>query len=290
MEWATAYITECDAPLSNLYRRYITGDLAKKKFEGMIFQHLLGSHDKFRLFNKNPDRWNDFLSWLYPRIARAVELYRDLGSSFDAYITRLVNRAAKEYRFRETDHNITEHIWWKTKAEENILFENEPEYLEPRKDVFIPEDIKPRQILFLLLKSYFFVSEDFVKQVTTAIGVNTAAVQSIIDELKKRRSCKELEILDLRERLYCQHYRCLNYQKRMLCSQPGTIYREKMMLRFERAKKRYHSMKKRLKGMRMTASNRMIAEILGIPRGTVDSNLHAIKNRFGVKKTKNSGF
>jgi DNA-directed RNA polymerase specialized sigma24 family protein len=31
--------------------------------------------------------------------------------------------------------------------------------------------------------------------------------------------------------------------------------------------------------MRMSASNRMIADILGIPRGTVDSSLFAIRNR-----------
>jgi DNA-directed RNA polymerase specialized sigma24 family protein len=38
-------------------------------------------------------------------------------------------------------------------------------------------------------------------------------------------------------------------------------------------------MRKRLGGMRMSASNRMIAEILGIPRGTVDSSLFAFINR-----------
>jgi hypothetical protein len=49
--------------------------------------------------------------------------------------------------------------------------------------------------------------------------------------------------------------------------------------RFERARKRFYKMKKRLGGMRMSASNRMIADVLGIPRGTVDSSLSVIKNR-----------
>jgi DNA-directed RNA polymerase specialized sigma24 family protein len=38
-------------------------------------------------------------------------------------------------------------------------------------------------------------------------------------------------------------------------------------------------MKKRLGKMRTAASNRMIAEVLGVPLGTVDSSLYAIKNR-----------
>jgi hypothetical protein len=235
------------------------------------------------MFNGNRERWNDFISWLYPRLARAIDLYRNLGSSFDAYITGLVNSAAREYRFRESDHNITEYVCWRAKAEENVLFEKEPEYLDHCKDkkvVSIPDDINPKQILFLLLKSYFFVSNEFVEQVAKAIGMNVSVVQGMIDELRKRRSEKEAAILDLRERIHCQHYRCLSYEKRMQNSQPGTEHYETMRKRLERAKKRYKTMRKRLAGMRMSASNRMIADLLGIPRGTIDSSLFAIKNRF----------
>jgi hypothetical protein len=289
---------DCDKPLSDLYQLYIEGNLAKKIFEGKIFQHLFNNFEKFRMFNGNRERWNDFLSWLYPRFARAIDLYRNMGSSFDAYITGLVNSAAREYRFRESDHIITEYVCWRAKAEENLLLESEPEYLKDeylkdaylkeRKNISIPDDINPKQILFLLLKSYFFVSNEFVEQVAKAIGMDLNVVQGMIDELKKRRSEKEAEIMDLRERIHCQHYRCLAYEKRMNNAQPGTEHHERMKKRLERAKKRYKTMRKRLGGMRMSASNRMIADVLGIPRGTVDSSLFAIKNRFapGFEKSK----
>ena len=274
---------ECGKPLTELYRLYLDGELRKKNFEGMIFQHLLGRFDQFRVFGGNRDRWNDFLSWLYPRLARAIDLYRDLGSSFDAYVTRLVNSAAKEYRCREADHNITEYTCWRARAEDNVILEREPEYLEGSKSASIPDDINPRQILFLLLKSYFFVSDDFAKRVSLTIGMNPGLVLGMIEELRQRRSKKEALIRGLRERLHCQHYRCIAYQKRMINAQPGTEYHEMMKYRFEKAQKRYRSMKKRLGGMRMSASNRMIADVLGIPRGTVDSSLFAIKNRFATK-------
>ena len=277
---------EHDKPLSDLYQLYIAGKLLKKNFEGMIFQHLFDNFESFRLFNGDQENWNDFLVWLYPRFSRAIDLYREIGSSFDAYITGLVNSAAREYRCRETDRNITEYVCWQARTEEMSLRESEPEYPEERKDVSIPADVNPRQILFLLLKSYFFVSDEFIEQVAKAIGMDVSLVQGMINELRDRRSVKEAEILDLQERLHCQHYRCLAYQKRMSVSQPGTEYHRKMKLRFERAKKRFYAMKKRLGGMRMSASNRMIADVLGVPRGTVDSGLFAIKNRFAsVNKT-----
>ena len=274
---------DCYTPLFDLYSMYIAGDLPKNILEGRIFQHLLDNFERFRLFNGNREKWSDFLSWLYPRFSRAIDLYRNMGSSFDAYITGLVNSAAREYRCRESDHIITEYVCWKARAEETILQENEPEYLEEKKAVSIPDDINPKQVLFLLLKSYFFVSNEFVEQVAKAIGMDVSVVQGLIDELKKRRSEKEGKIMDLKDRLHCQHYRCLAYEKRMNNTQPGTEYHEKMKNRLERARKRYKTMRKRLRGMRLSASNRMIAEILDIPRGTVDSSLYAIKNRLAVQ-------
>ena len=265
--------------LSDLYDMYINRGLSRKNLEGRIFRYLLENSERFHLFNGNRDTWSDFLSSLYPRLVRAVDLYRDMGSSFDAYIVSLVHGAAREYRCRESDRGMTEYACWQARAEEMAVAESEPEYNESLKCVSIPDDINPRQILFLLLKSYFFVSDEFVKRVAQTINMDAEVVQKIIDELREQRSDKEAEIMDLRERLHCQHYRCIAYQKRMNTAQQGTAYHEKMKDRFERARKRFYKMKKRLGGMRTSASNRMIAEVLGIPRGTVDSSLSAIKNR-----------
>ena len=270
--------TKCEKPLSELHRRYAEGNLRKKDFEAGIFQYLLDNPDRYRIFEGNKNRWNEFLSWLYPRLARAIDLYRDVGSSFDAYITGLIHSAFREYRCREADHRMTEYACWQARAQEMSVCESECEYLECRDDTPIPDGIKPRQVLLLLLKSYYLVSDEFVNRVARAIGMKTEAVMKMIDELRKRRSEKEIEILELRDRLHCQHYRCLAYEKRMNAAQAGTEYRKKMEARYERARQRFHAMKKRLGSMRIDASNRMIADVIGIPKGTVDSGLFAIKH------------
>lgn len=264
--------------LSDLYQMYNKGAMQKKDIEGRMFRYLLENSDRYNLFDGNRDRWEEFLSWLYPRFTRAIDLYRDTGSSFDAYITGLVHCAAREYRCREAEHYLTEFVCWKARAEEMELFESECEYPESRKEVFIPGGINPRQVLFLLLKSYFFVSDEFVKKAAGIIGMKSEAIRNLIDELRKQRSGQEAKILDMRERVHCQHYRCLAYQKRMSTALPGTEYHERMKDRFERARKRFDTMKKRLERMRMAASNRMIADLLGIPKGTVDSGLFSIKS------------
>jgi len=280
---------KCERPLSDLYQRYIAGNLPKKDFEGRLFQYLLDNLKRYRVFERDKNHWNEFISWLYPRLVRAIDLYRDLGSSFDAYITGLVQKASREYQRREADHRITEYTCWQARAQEMLVCETEAEYLTPKtqprppplplsEPVAIPTDIKPRQILLLLLKSYFFATDEFVSRVSHAIGMKTEIVMKMIDELRNLRSEKEREMLSLRDRVHCQYYRCLTYQKRMEAAQVGTEIRKKMEGRYQRAKIRALTMRKRLKKMRLGAPNRMIAEVTGIPKGTVDSSLFAIKN------------
>ena len=266
-------------PLTDLYNSYVSGNLPKKELEGRIFEYLLNNYDKYRVFSGDTDRWNEFISWLFPRVRRAIDSYRDMGSTFEAYINCLVHRTSMEYRNRETDHRITEYVFWQARAEEMNVCETEIEYMEAPKKFFVPEGINPRQILLLLLKSYYFVSEEYVMKVAQAIGVQAKVIQNMIEKIKNMRADREAEILELRERIYCQHYRCLAYQKRMNVSQQGTVYYERMKDRFERATKRFFTMKKRLGGMRLDASNRMIAEVIGISKGTVDSALFALRNQ-----------
>ena len=271
--------SKSEKPLSDLYSQYNAENLPKSDFVGRLFQYLLDNYERYHIFEGNRDRWNEFVSWLYPRLSRAVDVYREQGSSFDAYITGIVHNAAKEYRCREADHYMTEYICWQARSEELALCEGETEYYEYPKNITIPADIKPRQILLLLLKSYYFVSDEMVKRAAPLVGIDAEVICGMIEKLRARRAEREAAILEFRERLYSQHYRCLAYQERMYAALPGTDYHKKMRDRFDRARIRFRTMRKRLTGMRVDASNRMIAEVMGIPKGTVDSCLSAVKNR-----------
>jgi Arc/MetJ-type ribon-helix-helix transcriptional regulator len=270
-------------PLSELYHQYISGTLKKNEFDSKVFQYLLDNCERYRVFGGNRDRWNEFLSWFYPRLSRTVNLYRDKGSSFDAYMAAIIRSASKEYQYRETVHSITEYVFWQTRIEELAILNYELEYPEvPELSpvVFLPSDIKPKHILMLLLKSYDFVPDDFVQKIANAIGVEITYIRELIDRLHQRRLKREDEIRTLKERLYCQHYRYLAYQARMNAAFPGSFDYEMLKDRVVRAGKRFDSMKKRLQKMRQDATNQQVAEVLGIPKGTVDSTLHMLKNKW----------
>lgn len=267
-----------EKPLTNLHRMYSAGKLSRKDLEGGIFKYLQDHFEKYKYFRGDQERWNEFLSWLYPRISRAVDRYREQGSSLDAYFNALVRGASKEYFRREASRYLTEYVCWQDKAEEMQLHENEAVYTEYKSSTPVPVNLKPKQVLFLFLKSYFFANDEMIDRVSEITGVEVRELKKMIDELRQMRSGRESKIMDLQERLYGQYYRCLAYQKRMKSVFDGTETYEVLKARFERASNRFQSMKKRLAGMRKGASNRMIAEVMKIPKGTVDSGLSAAKN------------
>jgi hypothetical protein len=273
------------ALLSELYHQYNEGGLKKKEFEGVLFQYLVDNFERYHLFEGNRDRWIDFLSWLYPRLSRAIDVYKEAGASFDSYITSIIHWSAKEYRSREADHYVTEFACWKAKAEETLVCSAEPEYPDTKAPALPVKDIAtPRQIIILLLKSYYLVSDDFLNRIASSIGMKKESIRKMVDELRRRRMAREEEIRELRERIQCQYYRCLSFQYRLASAFPGTAYYEKLKCRLERARKRFFSMRKRLEGIRIDATNRQIAEVMGIPKGTVDSNLHMVRERWRMEE------
>jgi DNA-directed RNA polymerase specialized sigma24 family protein len=265
-------------PFSDLREQYRQGHLTRKDFEGRIFQFLLKNYQRFHLFKHNQDTFADYLCWLYPRLSRAIDSYQDLGSSFDAYICSIVHWSAKEYQSREADHHVTEYACWEARAEEeSSANENASVYLDAEES-FKPVS-NPRQVLILLLKSYFFVSDDFITRVAPAIGVSPEELTGMIDQLRELRVERETEIRDLQEQLHIQYYRCVAYRKQLESIPEGAARMETMRGRLERAQARYANIKQRLAAINREASNSQIATVMGIPKGTVDSTLYAIKQK-----------
>ena len=275
---------ETEKQLSGYFGLYKRKEISKKDLEGEIFRYLINKPGRYNLFEDDEESWGDFISWVYPRISIAIDKYKETGSSFDSYLTGLLHGTAREYRAREADHKLTEYVCWQARAEEMKLFESEPEYKDHIYENPVIKFLNPRQLLFLLLKSYYYATEEMLDYVAKVNVIKKSDIQQMIDKLRAMRSHRENAIRGLQDRIHLQHYRCLAYQKRMNHSQRGSDYYFLMESRFKRAVSRHHSMKKRLSSMRKAASNRMIAQVLGIPVGTVDSGLSAIKSRLSDLK------
>jgi DNA-directed RNA polymerase specialized sigma24 family protein len=262
--------------LDKKLNEYRQGTLSRKDMEAFLFMHVREHIRRYKPEGMNCDTCSEYASWLYPRLCRAIDRYRERGASFDVYINTMVKFSAREYRTRQKEHHVIEQTWWDAKAEEMMACaEEEPDYFEPGEE--FSEVNNPKQVLALLLKSYYYMSDDYLSRAAPAIGLTKEELGNMVDTLRNQRLHQEEEIRKVQEKIHCLYYRCLTFEKRMLNSSPGSSDRQKMKKSFEGAKRRLSAMRKHLASMRFEAPNWQIANIMGVPKGTIDSNLHALK-------------
>jgi hypothetical protein len=288
--------------LNELYHQYVGGGLGRKEFEGIIFRIILKNTQYFYFSDWDKDEYIDYLCWLYPRLSNAIDNYREKGYSFSTHIIALVRYSAKEYRSRQADHYITEFAAWTVHAADMEVRSREPEYSaaaagpssagrpersfsgRPVETAEVPQENtlvdNPRQILLLLLKSYYFVSDDLIKRIAPAIGMEAEKIKVMVEKLRNWRTRRDDAIRVLQERIVCQFYRCIVFERRLRGAAEGSLRREKLTKSLKRARERLTSMRKRLAGIRVDATNQQVADLLGITKGAVASNLYALKNRY----------
>ena len=263
--------------LDNLLKKYLQDRINRKDMEGKLFMYIRANPRRFSISMLKEETRDDFISWLYPRLSKAVDHYTDKGSSFDAYITAMVKLSAKEYGLRKKEHRIIEKTWWDAKAQEMEAAEEEPAYMDTAP---VPKKVtNPRQVLMLLLKSYYYLSDNHLERLAPALGLKKEELYHMVDRLRIVRVEREEMINGLKERIHGQYYRCLSFEKRMQAASCYSAHWYKMKRCLETARKRLASMRKRLCSMRIEASNEQVAGTMGVAKGTVDSNLHAVRKR-----------
>ncbi|MDR2433387.1 MAG: hypothetical protein LBD47_02310 [Treponema sp.] len=277
--------------LNKLYSQYTEGSLDRKKFEGLIFQAVLENIRHFNPYHWKREDCDDFVSWLYPRLSKAVDSYRDTGASFETFIGAVIRWSAKEYRSRMADNKVAEYATWTLRAADLYTGQIEPEYsvCESPSEAEYPfladpsaPDLRktPRQLLMLILKCYYYVSDDFLDRIAPMAGIEKEYLKRMIDKLRELRLKHDQELSDMKERIHCQFFRCIVYEKRLAAMPENSAAAIMMKSRLQKARIRLAAMRKRLAGIRPDASNRQIAEVVGVSKGTVDASLHAVKARW----------
>jgi len=280
-------------PLNCLYADYSAGRLDRKKFEGMIFGAI--TKRKFRLPGFGKEDYEDFVSWLYPRISRAIDSYHTIGSSFDAYINTSIRLAAKEYRWRELRSNNAEAAAWIAQLPDMYACEREFEYYEvadiqpPYAQIALQAEMlgnikNSRQLLILILKCCRYVSNDFLDKISPKLGMEAEALNGMIDRLKECRKKREARMDSLRELANRQFCRCLFYERTLQLTKDNIVATRRIKVQLGYYRNKLGKTRERLANLRLDPSNAQIAKLLGLTKGAVDATLHTLKRRYvGVK-------
>jgi len=273
--------------LNKIYSEYLSGNIELGEFEGIIYSYLINNQEKTCIKHWKQDEYEDFISWFYPRYKNIIGSYQEIGSSFEAFFYRYMLISAKEYHVRRTTNAVIEYSAWSARVPDMYAHEEPPVYTINHTEEVITKMIigikgrkNTRRILALILKCYYYISDDFAEKIAILIDIDAKELIEMLNKIRKMRQYKDDNIYFLKERIFCQFYRCIIYEKRLSLIRENTLAYERLHRQLEAARERLDKMRERITKIRKEATHKQIAEVIGITKGTVDASLHRLKAKW----------
>jgi DNA-directed RNA polymerase specialized sigma24 family protein len=278
-------------PLNELYSQFIDRIISREELEGAIYQYYTKNREKAGFSLWSDEDYEDFLSTFYPRLQSSINLYRETGASFESFLGTVIHTSAREYRVKKVNNSMTEYSAWSVQVPDMYAREETPVYSYEMRETALSKIMNkdrsirnPKQLLALVLKCYYYVSDDFIDRFAGCTGMDRKKLKDMIERLRKLRAVKDDNIYKMRERVYGQFYRCMVYEKRLALTTVDTNSYLKLKIKAVKARKRLDSMRERISKIRNEPKNREIAEVIGVSKGAVDSNLYCIRKKWGKKE------
>jgi hypothetical protein len=266
--------------LDEFYRRYRDGIITERELEAVVFERILGGWDnRYGLCFGTRGECADFLCWVYPKMRNVVRRYDEALASFDTYVASTLRYSYQTYRNRRKRRAVMERACWKAAcggAEAGVL-EPEAVYGEEGTPARPCRITSPKYALLVLLKSYYHVSESLINKAAPALGMEPAVLGGMIDRLRGMHLKKITKLKNLTRSAHGLYFRCLGYESQLADRHKDARKLALLSLRLARGRARLARMRERLRLARVEATNSSLAELLGIPKGTVDSRLALIK-------------
>jgi len=273
--------------LNQFYFDFTERKINRAQLEGSIYNWLFYNQEKTCLSHWERNRYEDYMSWFYPRLKKAIDCYREIGASFEAFIAKFLLLSSREFRVSTIEKSNTEYFAWCAQVPELYVREEEPvySYKNPQKVIDkLTIDKKgrknSRRLLALILKCYYYISEDYAERIAPLIGIGKKELLEMLSKIRETRQERDDEIFRMKERIHCQFYRCIIYERKLLLIEENTSLYNKYKLRLKKARERLEKMRTRITKIRTEATNKQVAQTIGITKGTVDASLHRLKQKW----------
>jgi len=273
--------------LNQFYFDFTERKINRAQLEGSIYNWLFYNQEKTCLSHWERNRFEDYMSWFYPRLKKAIDCYHEIGASFEAFMNKFLLLSSREFRVRITSNSVTEYSAWCAQVPDLYVREEEPVYSYKNPQNVIDKLTidkngrkNSRRLLALILKCYYYISEDYAERIAPLIGIGKKELLEMLSKIRETRQERDDEIFRMKERIHCQFYRCIIYERKLLIIEENTSLYNKYKLRLKKARERLEKMRTRITKIRTEATNKQIAQIIGITKGTVDASLHRLKQKW----------
>ena len=228
------------------------------------------------------DECSQFYLFFFRRLNRMFKRYHDMGKGFESYLCSAIkwqmnNFIRKNLEIRRRWRYGYEKEFWT--FEENEALENESDFMqffELDRYGRIKKSIMRRGYLLYVLKNCLYITDKDIETASRLTGLGKKKLEILTERIRNSLQNKLDKLSILRMRRNRAYYR-LKFLTEDLRNSRDSFIMQKLKDRVEKAKKTMMNAHIAISRIKLSPSNRELAEILGIPKGTVDTSLGALK-------------
>ena len=272
--------------MENLTERVLEYQRSRNGLDGLVAEiapRVL--HYPKRRFGWDEDACSEFYLFFHPRLLRVLDRFRDQGKPFESYLSSVLHWQARSFaRRRKKDERA-----WAMGFRLVPAAEPDPqEVIDPAGSpapwrVELPR-LGPsdrKGLLYLVLKCCRRLDPGGVSAAAAATGVDPRRLAGMVEQLRAGLEPVERRLVVLRERRN-RAFSEARLLEAELAGRPDDGTAEALRLRLAAANRRMNTAMARMARVRRDPTNREVARVLGVPKGTVDSGLFWLKRRLSA--------
>ncbi len=251
-----------------------------------------------RVYKWKEDDCSDFFSYFFPKISKMIETFEIRDIPFEAYLVKTLKLQIKTFAAKKTAYEISMRIlrnkeFWEHENQGDSPFcsESGTEYkgsesgiisgflsdiLSHSKPGITRDSTLKKRMLMLTLKNMQAVQESEIAAVSAILDCDSKWLLSAIESLNNMRMEKtgRRKMLDeRRNRHFCRL--CMLHEN--FCMAASLEEKEKLYSDIARAKSSIDKIARKIDMIPTGPTHQDIAEVMNIPKGSVDSGLFYLK-------------
>ncbi|HOV64629.1 MAG TPA: hypothetical protein PLG43_12190 [Spirochaetia bacterium] len=280
----------------------LTEDILLYKRTGKGFEEILRtiSIEVYKFpqvrFRWDEDLSGDFFCYFLPRIPGLIKRFTFTGKPFEVYLVSCMKWQMKTFLSKQIRDDrrrrVIEHISATDAYSQNDyedcgteVDEEEP-YIPLLKSILkidskgnVPEEPFKRRLLYLALSSCEYVSEHIVIRISIMTGIPKLKIEELMKALDERMGKTRARLRMLQTRRNSHYFRIV-YVHEELSRNPDREKRLNLMEELKEEKRKFERTCEELRNLQAGPSHRDIAEVMGIPKGSVDSGIYYIRHAY----------
>ena len=240
------------------------------------------------------DDAGEFYLYFYPRLLRLLARYRDRGVPFEHYFHSVLYWNWKSYRrqWRKAERRwsaASRHEFWDVPEEEHQIpgslgwekgsSDSWQSLFQIDESGMIAGASARRRFLFLSLRFCCALSPDHVARIAALTDYDAAWITEKVNILQSRLESREKRLRGLRERRNWALFRRILLQDEFL-REPIPGSRRELQKRIRKLAQRSALASKEISRIPRFPTHQAIADVLAVPKGTVDTGLRWCKKRW----------